>query len=211
VKIIVPGNHDVPLYNVLARWLWPLDNYRRFITQDLEPFHADRQVGVIGINTARSLTWKSGRINQRQVEDSCARFSQLDKDAMRILVTHHPFDAADSSHEDDIVGRSRMAMEKFSECKVDLILTGHLHESSARESGYRYEGLGHSTLFIQAGTATSQRTRKSPNSWNLIRVDGKELQVICWVWDAARRSFAENRTDRFRRSDSGWQSLRAGA
>jgi 3',5'-cyclic AMP phosphodiesterase CpdA len=211
VKIIVPGNHDVPLYNVVARWLWPLDNYRRYITENLEPFFSDREIGVIGINTARSLTWKSGRINQRQVEESCARFVKLEPDAMRILVTHHPFDAADASHEDDIVGRSKMAMEKFSQCKVDVILTGHLHESHARESGYRYEGLGHSTLFIQAGTATSRRTRKSPNSWNLLRIDDKELEVACWVWDAARRRFAPDRTDRFRRSETGWQNMRGAA
>ncbi|MES2473307.1 MAG: metallophosphoesterase family protein [Pseudomonadota bacterium] len=204
-KIVVPGNHDVPLYNILARWLWPLANYRRFVTPDLEPFFADPEMGVAGVNTARSLTWKSGRINQQQVEASCARFAQLDQSALRVLVTHHPFDATDASHEDDIVGRSRMAMEKFSECKVDLILTGHLHESSARESGYRYEGLGHSTLFIQAGTATSRRTRKSPNTWNLIKLDGTALSVTCWVWDADRRSFAAGRTDSFQRAPGGWQ------
>ncbi len=210
-KIVVPGNHDVPLYNLLARWLWPLDNYRRYVTPDLEPFFRDREMGIAGLNTARSLTWKSGRINQRQVEASCARFAGLGEGPIRILVTHHPFDAAESRHENDIVGRSRMAMEKFSECKLDLILTGHLHESSARESGYRYEGLGHSTLFIQAGTATSRRTRGSPNTWNLIRIDGAQLHVTCWVWNADGRRFAPGRTDSFRRAPGGWQKLDSGA
>lgn len=206
-KIIVPGNHDVPLYNLLARWLWPLDNYRRIITPDLEPYFEDEQIGIAGINTARSLTWKNGRINDRQVEACCARFAKLDPDAMRLLVTHHPFDAADPRHESDIVGRSLMAMTRFSGCKVDLILTGHLHEGSSRASGYRYEGLGHSTLFIQAGTATSRRTRQSPNSWNLIRIDGAQVDVTVWVWDFATRQFAAGRTDSFRRTPGGWQNL----
>jgi 3',5'-cyclic AMP phosphodiesterase CpdA len=34
---VVPGNHDVPLYNVVLRWLVPLDKFRRYISKDLWP------------------------------------------------------------------------------------------------------------------------------------------------------------------------------
>ncbi len=34
-KIIVPGNHDIPLYNILRRWLAPLQNYHETITRDM--------------------------------------------------------------------------------------------------------------------------------------------------------------------------------
>ncbi|MGB9178581.1 MAG: metallophosphoesterase, partial [Pyrinomonadaceae bacterium] len=64
-QIIVPGNHDVPLHNVFARFLQPLDKYRRHITDDLEPFYADEEIAVLGLNTARSLTIKYGRINEQ--------------------------------------------------------------------------------------------------------------------------------------------------
>ena len=67
-QIIVPGNHDVPLYNVFKRFLQPLDKYKRYITGDLEPFHADAEIAIMGINTARSLTIKDGRINEVQIE-----------------------------------------------------------------------------------------------------------------------------------------------
>src|SRR5215213_12041328 len=40
-RVVVPGNHDVPLYNLMARWLWPLAAYRRHIEDDIEPFYAD--------------------------------------------------------------------------------------------------------------------------------------------------------------------------
>jgi hypothetical protein len=66
-QIIVPGNHDVPLYNIFQRFLEPLDKYRRYITDDLEPFYADDEIAVLGINTARSLTIKDGRVNEQQV------------------------------------------------------------------------------------------------------------------------------------------------
>src|ERR687889_1424872 len=55
-QIVVPGNHDVPLYNVFARFFQPLDNYKEHITRDLEPFYADAEIAVLGVNTARSLT-----------------------------------------------------------------------------------------------------------------------------------------------------------
>ena len=52
-QVVVPGNHDVPLYNVFQRFFQPLRKYRRFISQDLEPFYADDEIAVAGINTAR--------------------------------------------------------------------------------------------------------------------------------------------------------------
>ena len=61
----VPGNHDVPLYDVLRRFLSPLARYRRFIDESLCPFVELPGVAVLGINTARSLTFKDGRINRR--------------------------------------------------------------------------------------------------------------------------------------------------
>ena len=66
-QIVVPGNHDVPLHNVFTRFLQPLDKYRRYITDDLQPVYADEEIVVVGVNTARSLTIKGGRINEDQV------------------------------------------------------------------------------------------------------------------------------------------------
>jgi Calcineurin-like phosphoesterase len=65
--IVVPGNHDVPLYNVAARFLFSLSNYRRYISDDLEPFYSDGEIAVAGINTAHSRTFKSGRITRKQI------------------------------------------------------------------------------------------------------------------------------------------------
>jgi 3',5'-cyclic AMP phosphodiesterase CpdA len=36
-QIIVPGNHDISLYNVFRRFVLPLDRYKRYITDDLDP------------------------------------------------------------------------------------------------------------------------------------------------------------------------------
>ena len=69
-QIIVPGNHDVPLHNAYARFFQALEKYKRYITNDLEPFYADEEVAILGLNTARSLTIKYGRVNEDQGPDA---------------------------------------------------------------------------------------------------------------------------------------------
>ncbi|MEP6903288.1 MAG: metallophosphoesterase, partial [Actinomycetota bacterium] len=34
-QIIVPGNHDIPMHNVFARFVTPLEKYKKYITEDL--------------------------------------------------------------------------------------------------------------------------------------------------------------------------------
>src|SRR6266550_8281576 len=83
----VPGNHDVPLYDVLRRFLSPLTRYRRFIDETLCPFIELQGVAVLGINTARSFTFMDGWISAEQVEFIRDTFSRTDPDATRVLVT----------------------------------------------------------------------------------------------------------------------------
>jgi len=208
-QIVVPGNHDVPLYDVVSRWLAPLKKYRQYISNDLTPFFEDNEIAVLGINTARSLTFKNGRINTDQVAHSCARLGGCPDGVTRVLVTHHPFDVAETGSTRDILGRADMAMTEFARCRIDLILAGHLHASRISDSTLRYRIPGYSALFIQAGTATSSRRRSELNSWNLIRIDSAFLTIDCMSWDADRIHFAVLRTDRFCRHKDGWS--KAGA
>src|SRR6476646_8323855 len=95
----VPGNHDVPLYDVLRRFLSPLARYRRFIDETLCPFIELPGVAVLGINTARSMTFKDGRINKEQVKFIRETFSRTPSEAFRVLVTHHPLFALEVGGE----------------------------------------------------------------------------------------------------------------
>ncbi len=203
-QIVVPGNHDVPLYNVVARTLRPLRRYQRYISDDLEPFYADDEIAVQGVNTARSLTFKNGRINRRQVVDSCSRLGRCGVGVTRIIVTHHPFDVPDAGPDHGLVGRARMAMAAFARCEVDLILSGHLHVSLISDCSARYQVCGRSLLVVQAGTATSTRRRGEVNSWNIIRIDGPHVSVECRSWNSRRGSYGVAVTDELRRTPDGW-------
>jgi hypothetical protein len=104
--------------------------YKRYITDDLDPIYVDDEIAVLGVNTARSLTFKDGRVNKEQVADPQPA-GRPGPDVTRIVVTHHPFDLPTTADDDDLVDRAPMAMEAFAECGVDLLLAGHMHTSHA--------------------------------------------------------------------------------
>src|SRR6476469_556587 len=102
--VVVPGNHDVPLYRVWERFLSPLGKYERFIGADLEPSFVDAEIAVIGINTARSLTFKNGRINKDQMKTIHRHLDPLPEPVTKVVVTHHPFDLPDQEGDLELVG-----------------------------------------------------------------------------------------------------------
>ena len=203
-QIVVPGNHDVPLYNVFSRFFSPLDKYRRYITDELHPFYADEVMAVLGINTARSLTFKGGRINETQVAWIREKLCELPDELVKVVVSHHPFDLPEDRHESELVGRARMAMKTLASCGADLFLAGHLHISHTGHTATRYKISGYSALVVQAGTATSTRARGEANSFNVIRLAHPEIVVERMTWQPERAVFALAGTERFRHTPDGW-------
>jgi 3',5'-cyclic AMP phosphodiesterase CpdA len=206
-QIVVPGNHDVPLYNVFDRFTAPLEKYKKYITSDLRPYHEDEEIAVLGVNTARSLTIKGGRINEQQIEWIRERLCPTSEAAVKIIVTHHPFDLPEGYGERDLVGRARIAMKMLATCGADVFLAGHLHVSHISETAKRYRIKGHSALVIQAGTATSTRERGEDNSFNLIRVERPVLSVERFVWQAATSQFDITETKQYRQIPNGWERI----
>lgn len=203
-QIVVPGNHDIPLYNVASRFLTPLRKYTRYVTLDLTPEYVDDEIAVLGINTARSLTIKDGRINRQQINQIHQRMNAVDPHLTRIVVTHHPFDMPDDYDHKDLVNRAPQAMQAFANCGVDLLLAGHLHVSHAHNTAQRYEISGYAALMVQAGTATSTRARGENNSFNVLRVAHDRVQVERYSWDAASACFAPSQSEYFQRSAGVW-------
>ena len=205
-QIVVPGNHDVPLYDVLRRFAAPLRGFRKHISRDPAPFYRDDTMAVIGINTARSLTFKNGRINARQVALVAQRFAGVPASMLRIVVTHHPFDLPGKGEENDVVGRAASAMRAFAECGVDLFLSGHMHQSHVSNTTERYAIAGHSALIVQAGTASSTRGRGESNAFNVIRIERSRIMVETWSWQADSNAFAMQQTATYNKNESGWSS-----
>jgi 3',5'-cyclic AMP phosphodiesterase CpdA len=203
-QIVVPGNHDISLYNVFRRFVKPLSRYKRYITDDLDPIYVDDEIAVVGVNTARSLTIKDGRVNKEQVDKIREQLDGLDPKLTRIVVTHHPFDLPTTFEEQDLVDRAPMAMEVFAECGVDVLLAGHMHVSHAASTAARYQIDAYAALVVQAGTATSTRGRGEVNSFNLLRVEHERVEVDRYGWDMLTNTFRVIVTEKFIRSGNVW-------
>jgi 3',5'-cyclic AMP phosphodiesterase CpdA len=205
-QIVVPGNHDVPLYNVPARFLHGLRRYRRYISADLEPFYADSEVVVLGLNTARSLTFKGGRINTAQIAHTQERLRPFGDEVIKIIVTHHPFDLPEQYARQALVGHAQMAMERWSGSRIDVFLAGHLHISHAGPTSLRINRSGRSAILVQAGTATSTRNRGEVNAFNVIRIQPPEIIVERFTWQQERQIFIASAMNSFQRTANGWTS-----
>ncbi len=203
-RLIAPLVETVPLHNPFTRFLQPLDKYRRFITDDLQPFYFDDEIAVVGISTARSLTIKGGRVNKSQIEWMRSKLCALEDEITKIVVTHHPFDLPEGYNEGDLVGRSRLAMETLANCGADLFLAGPLHVSHTSHTAKRYKIHGHSALVVQAGTATSTRGRGEANSFNVIRIAHPQITVDRLEWQPESAGFFVASTESFRQTAGGW-------
>jgi len=202
-QIVVPGNHDIPLHNLFARFLEPLTKYKRYITDDLQPSYEDKEMVIVGVNTARSLVFKGGRINETQVSRLRDKFCSFGDGEVKVVVTHHPFDLPEGHDERDLVGRAKMAMTGLAECGADLFLAGHLHISHTGHTK-RYNIRGHSALVVQAGTATSTRERGEVNSFNVLRLAYPTITVEKFAWSASTTSFAVSTVEQFNHTEEGW-------
>jgi 3',5'-cyclic AMP phosphodiesterase CpdA len=191
--LAVPGNHDVPLYDVVRRFAAPLRRYKHYISSDLCPWFETESVAVLGINTARSLTFRDGRINRDQMKLIEERFAAVPAEKTRILVTHHPLFAmpiGEGTELSEAVGRHDDAVKAVCRAGVHVALAGHFHRTYAAAARRMVETAG-GALVIQAGTATSTRLRNEElQSFNWIhahRHEDIELQVIAWDGTGFRR------------------------
>lgn len=171
--LVVPGNHDIPLYHVWDRIFNPFTRYQLFfgnmeMTLETEHFY------VIGVNSIRRRYHTRGHISLEQIQQIDQILKQAPADKIKIIAAHQPFyTPPDDPHGiKDCPLLGRMALEVWSQSGLKALLHGHLHQSAVFDLNSLYHlGAGHPVLDIHAGTATSYRLHHAlSNSFNVINV-----------------------------------------
>ena len=195
----VPGNHDVPAYNLLKRFVGPYGAYRRYIAKELEPFLELEGIAIAGLKTSRrlrfELNWAHGSISSNQLDDLEERFAGAADDALRIVVAHHPLLQPEGQVTVPMrrVHRADMALATFARLGVRLVLSGHFHLSYVRpheRRGQVTEGQPDGPrkaavapiLVAQASATISTRLRGEPNAYNLIDIENGEIAITVREW-----------------------------
>lgn len=205
-QLSVPGNHDIPLFDIIRRFLFPLGRYKKYITEEMFPRFVDDNLTVLGLNTARSLTWKSGRISAEQIEEMERVLSTLPKENFKIVVTHHPFIPPPGQEYAgiDLVERAGRALKVLERYEVDLLLAGHLHHGYTGDVRTYYPSSERAIIVVQAGTAISDRVRHEPNGYNIIRLKDEYISVEVRRWNEDIQSFSEYEKIEFTMENGQW-------
>lgn len=208
--LIVPGNHDVPSTDFVQRFFKPHHRWDKYIGEEHRNWWFERDgLAILGLNTARGLVIKNGKISDDQIELMCERFAAAPSDALRILVCHHPlWELPRGDDPGDAIQNQMAAVNATDDAGIDLILTGHNHTSSVHRTLDLPNGDG-SALAIQAGTAFSTRLRTEPPSFNIIAADRMRCEVEVIGWDGDR--FVERRRHFFHREhdEAHWKPARS--
>ena len=204
--VLTPGNHDVPLYRVLERWLGPYRNYRRHIGPEGDAVTRIPGATVVALNS--TAPWRAivqGRIHDRQVRFAARAFAAAARGDLRILVAHHPLATAPERETERPVPGAAGILAALDGMGVDLILGGHLHRAYTARAGAPVPAGRGSTraLVVQCGTTTSARGRgeeRRANSFNLIRADRGMLEVTRFLRRPGEAAFAPMAPERFPRA-----------
>jgi 3',5'-cyclic AMP phosphodiesterase CpdA len=190
--LAIPGNHDLPLLDPLARCRSPYRNFQRAFGDDLEPSFVCEDMLVIGVNTTRPWRHKHGEVSGDQIEHVAARLQAARPQQLRVLVLHHPVLVIQAQDRVDLLRGHREAVARWARAGADLILGGHIHLPYVRELDLA-TATSRRVWAVQAGTALSSRVRSGfPNSVNLIRYAATDAQSACverWDYDARSAGF----------------------
>jgi len=184
--LAVPGNHDIPLFNLAARLFDPYGGYRRALGVNLEPVVETDGLLAIGVNSTRPGRHKNGQVSPGQVLRVAQRLREAGPGRLRVVLLHHPVRAAvDSDRGNLLIGRD-LAVPAWVDAGADLILGGHIHLPYILPIHGAAGPAPRQAWTIQAGTAVSHRVRGDiSNSVNVIDhlADNGRHQCSAQRWD----------------------------
>jgi 3',5'-cyclic AMP phosphodiesterase CpdA len=192
--LVIPGNHDIPLFNVALRVLAPYANYSRAFGRDLQPEFESADLLVICINTTRAQRHTVGEVSAQQIAEVAQRLATANPAQLRVVVTHQPVHVITVADKRNVLRGHQAAIEAWAEAGADIILGGHIHLPYVRALHPLPATPARTLWAVQAGTALSTRIRNGkPNSVNVVHYksehDKRDCSVEQWDFDMRSRTF----------------------
>lgn len=183
-KLVTPGNHDTPYWNLPLRALTPFARYRRWIGPTEGCACVLPTIAARTLNTARGAQprpdWSKGAIDLDACDSAAAALAQAPPGALRVVACHHPLIEQIEAAVTGGVHRGHLAAERLAAQGVDLILTGHVHNPFALPLPFADER----TYAVGAGTL-SLRLRGTPAGFNVMTVEPGCVRVEALGWSGS--------------------------
>jgi 3',5'-cyclic AMP phosphodiesterase CpdA len=168
------GNHDLPYFNLWARFVTPYKRYRALEQMIEKPLDV-KGVAVVPLKTTARfqwrLNWSKGYVSTRALQESLALVEAVPTGGLVFVACHHPL-VEGGTLATSQTRRGAEALDALAQAGADAVLTGHVHDpfDIEREVG------GRTVRLIGAGTL-SERVRAKPPSFNEITVAGASFST----------------------------------
>lgn len=199
--VCIPGNHDIPLFNIVARMLDPYRGYRRAFGAPDDVRLSLPGLLVIGLNTTRPWRHKHGEVSGKQVRHTCQWLKRAHPAQLRMVVTHQPVWVANPRDRRDLLRGHEAALQAWSAAGVDVIVSGHIHLPSIHGLAAASHGNARALCYVQAGTAVSSRVRGGThNTVHILRYGTEDScpggghAVEQWEFDGVQGAFRRVQT-----------------
>lgn len=190
-RLVIPGNHDIPLFDPFTRAFRPYARHARAFGPALEGEFEREDLLVIAVNTTRRYRHKHGEVSAAQIEQVAQRLAAAQPGQLRLVAVHQPVAVPTATDAPNLLRGHEAAVRRWAAAGVDAIVGGHIHLPYVLALRSRWPDLPRPVWAVQAGTALSDRLRGGiSNSLNIIRASGGGSGLVeRWDLDEAAGRF----------------------
>lgn len=198
--LVIPGNHDVPLYNLWERMSHPFSNYREFIA-DLNAGPVQLSTAAFfGMNTVNPRRHQQGKFRVLEMLE-LEQWAKEQGDLWKVAVVHQHFKNIPHHERPGAFPHARSILQKMSDAGIHAVLHGHVHYQHVASSAEFFPSIEPPIALVSSGTPTSRRTRGAvpTNNYNILKFYAERFEVHQCAWSPDITGFAPTRHVSFSR------------
>lgn len=183
--LAIPGNHDIP-YSFPHRFTRPWHEFER-VWETTEPVYRSETLVVAGLNSVRPWRHQSGRVRDGQIRQAQEVFAAGPDGAFRIAALHHHLLGAPWRSRKKPVARRNRVLAGLVEAGADLVLAGHIHQSTVAERREfelsSPDGEHAVVISIAPGFGQPRPNRRGEaRGLHVYEVAATSLRILTYIW-----------------------------